>query len=556
MNIRQRFAGGFDPAVRLCLSVIRPLWRIIRPMALAVAFILPVYLFVVNRAPKAPPRISVKQVRLQDLAAVHVPDYRTAVPVLTYHDIANGPGRYTVSPEHFRQQIATLATTGFHTITAAQLLAFLGTGARLPSRPLLLTFDDGLGTAWRAADPVLKAYGMHGVAFVISGQLAHRGFYYLHPGELRSMIGSGRWDVEAHTHLGHGVVPVDAAGKVGPFLTNRAWLPKEHRRETEAEYKTRVTRDLVLNVSELRSYGADPQLFAYPFSPQNARPNDPRLPAILTSIVAEGFRASFVDANASRYLDWSDGMSAQQLPRFQVFSTTRANDLLSELLAAQPQTPSVGVALRQPRDWTFEGMPMGEGRAGFRAGTLALAPPAKHWQAAYYSLDRSDAWRSYTLAVSISGLAGSTADAASSKSTRRLSAADYGASASILIGNGVSESRDTPASPRYAVTVSAGRLSVSKRVNVGAHSEILTSLRIPRRSEHRVSLVLARGGLSVRVDGHVTATARTAPQSHGGIGLGVWREASGTQPVRFTRLQIAPTNGRPAQQRKAAGSAR
>src|SRR6478736_6380976 len=108
------------------------LWRVARPPLLVAAFVVPVYLFVADRAPSPPARLSVSRILSDDLASVHVPVYRDSVPVLTYHGVSRQPGRYTVSPELFRRQVAALDATGFHTITAAQLIGFLERRSPLP----------------------------------------------------------------------------------------------------------------------------------------------------------------------------------------------------------------------------------------------------------------------------------------------------------------------------------------------------------------------------------------------------------------------------------------
>lgn len=518
----------------------RLLWRVSRPLLPTAAFVLPVYLFVADRTPSGPKRLSLSQALSQDIAIVRVPAYRTAVPVLTYHDISDRPGRYTVPPGQFRSQMAALAATGFHTITVAQLIDFLERGAPLPPRPVLVTFDDGLGSAWRTADPVLEAYGLHAVAFVISGQLNRRGFYYLHAGELRQMIRSGRWDVEAHTHLGHGVLPVNAHGDVGPFLTDRAWLSAKHRLETVAETRARIDHDLTVNANELRSYGASPQLFAYPFSAANAPTNDSRVLSILHAIVAAHFPISFVDADAARYLDRWDGATPQQLPRFEVFAGTTTRDLLRRLLETEPLPPSTAGALRQPGDWSFDGIPLQDGRQAFKADALRLSPAPHHWQAAYYALTRSDSWQSYRLQTVISGLGSQrdTRTVTSVRSAPERPVVDDGTSASILLDN-ATVSTGTDAAPRYSVTVSAAHLSVTS-LRPGLALQRLASVHISPRPRHTVEVELSRTRLRVEIDKQARASVPVSPASHGGIGLGVWRQRQGGQPVRFTQLTIRP----------------
>jgi hypothetical protein len=381
---------------------------------------------------------------------------------------------------------------------------------------------------------VLQAYGLHAVSFVISGRLDTHGFYYLHPDELRQMINSGRWDVEAATYHGRELVPVSAYGKGGPFLTSRAWLPQHHRLETLAEYRRRVGRDLDMNISELRSYGANPQLFAYPLAPMNAPESGPRVIPVLRDLVDARFPVSFVDASKSRYLDRWDGASPQELPRFEVFRGTTPRGLLRRLLGAEPLAPSTSAALRQPDDWTFEGLSPQRGRHALGTHTLALSPLARHWQAAYYALARSDSWKSYRLQTVISGFGAVGRGFAAAAGRRQRSVASDGTSASVLLAN-------TPRAnaPRYAVTVSAARLTVTALPPRGSPRQ-LVSVRLAPNWRHMVALELVRRRLEVDVDGHARANVRVSGRSHGGVGLGVWRSGSSRQPVRFSHLHIEP----------------
>jgi len=268
-----------------------------------VAFAVPVYLFIRTDTPQVPPQLPVPSVALSvtlgDIRLTQIPSYKNAVPVLVYHDISERSGRYAVSPRVFAEQMAALKTEGFHAISAAEVVAFLDGHGSLPARPFLLTFDDGLGSAWRAADPILARYGFRAISFVITGQLGEHGFYYLHPSELRAMADSGRWDIEAHTHLAHQYAQVDSAGDYGPPLTNRLWLAGQHRLETESEFAARIKHDLDLNVRELKQYGSNPQLFAYPFSAARTPTNDPHLIPILHQLVSARFRASFTSTDGT-----------------------------------------------------------------------------------------------------------------------------------------------------------------------------------------------------------------------------------------------------------------
>jgi hypothetical protein len=74
---------------------------------------------------------------------------RPQVPILCYHQIrdwrpfdSKQAKDYIVPVARFEEHIKMLADSGYHTILPDQLLAYLTTGAPLPEKPVLLTFDD------------------------------------------------------------------------------------------------------------------------------------------------------------------------------------------------------------------------------------------------------------------------------------------------------------------------------------------------------------------------------------------------------------------------------
>ncbi|WP_277182845.1 polysaccharide deacetylase family protein [Caballeronia sp. BR00000012568055] len=90
-----------------------------------------------------------------------------AVPVLMYHHISTSPGMITVSPEHFAEQMAYVASAGYKTVGAAELAAFLH-GEDLPAKSLVITFDDGYLDNWVHAHPVLLKHGLKALCFLVS----------------------------------------------------------------------------------------------------------------------------------------------------------------------------------------------------------------------------------------------------------------------------------------------------------------------------------------------------------------------------------------------------
>ncbi len=94
------------------------------------------------------------------------------IPILMYHHLKTlAPNAsetlrtWTVSPEQFAAQLDYFQSRGFHTITFKQLVNFFETGAPLPSKPIILTFDDAWLDAYTVAFPELRKRGMVGVFF-------------------------------------------------------------------------------------------------------------------------------------------------------------------------------------------------------------------------------------------------------------------------------------------------------------------------------------------------------------------------------------------------------
>ncbi len=103
--------------------------------------------------------------------------------VLAYHRInnVNAPdfvglkANVSASPEQFAQQMDYVART-FNVIDLAVLRDHVVDGKPLPSRPLLITFDDGYLDNYEYAYPVLKARGLPAVIFLVTRMIGSDGW--------------------------------------------------------------------------------------------------------------------------------------------------------------------------------------------------------------------------------------------------------------------------------------------------------------------------------------------------------------------------------------------
>jgi biofilm PGA synthesis lipoprotein PgaB len=92
------------------------------------------------------------------------------VAVIVWHDVVAGPKEvwFDTPLDTFRTQLAAIAHGGFHVVTLEALRDHLEHGAPLPSRPLVLTFDDNGHGIYENAFPLLKQYHYPATMFVHS----------------------------------------------------------------------------------------------------------------------------------------------------------------------------------------------------------------------------------------------------------------------------------------------------------------------------------------------------------------------------------------------------
>jgi len=102
----------------------------------------------------------------------------TDVPILMYHHIGEVPygadsirHGLTVSEANFRDQLRHLKDAGYETITVAQLVDHLATGAELPARPIVITLDDGYRDAYEVALPALQEFGYVATFFLLTAPI-------------------------------------------------------------------------------------------------------------------------------------------------------------------------------------------------------------------------------------------------------------------------------------------------------------------------------------------------------------------------------------------------
>jgi peptidoglycan/xylan/chitin deacetylase (PgdA/CDA1 family) len=161
-----------------------------------------------------------------------LPERTRVVPILMYHRInvvtASTPAvtrRLTVHPAVFARQMRWLKRNGYHTITQRRLFDALMCGRPLPSRPILITFDDGYRDALYRASPVLVALGMRATAYVITSRISNGDVSFL---GWRHLVQLERRGVEIGSHtVSHRQLPgLSDSAALGELVRSRRVLER------------------------------------------------------------------------------------------------------------------------------------------------------------------------------------------------------------------------------------------------------------------------------------------------------------------------------------------
>ncbi len=197
------------------------------------------------------------------IAPPNTPTTTVRVPVLTYHRVAPlsavGLTDLKVDPANFVAELSALSSAGYHTITQARLFDALYRHGSLPSKPIIISVDDGYVDDVRTILPDLERFHMVATFFVITGRMTEPGF--LSAPQIRRLDRAGM-DVGDHT---------------AHHVDLRLLTPTELRTETAG------SRQVLENV-----LGHPVYFFAYPFGYYND--------AVLAAVKAAGFTMAYTTA--------------------------------------------------------------------------------------------------------------------------------------------------------------------------------------------------------------------------------------------------------------------
>ncbi|MBT2561096.1 polysaccharide deacetylase family protein [Pedobacter sp. ISL-68] len=156
-------------------------------------------------ATSAGTRVDVSKIKVADAKTILA---RKQVPILCYHQVRNWKptdgkvGKdYIVEIQNFKDQMKMLADSGYHTILPDQLYAYLNTGAALPSKPIMLTFDDTDLDQFTIVRPTLDKLGYKAVYFIMTVSIGKKGKFvdYMSKEQIKQLADEGNV-IGSHTY--------------------------------------------------------------------------------------------------------------------------------------------------------------------------------------------------------------------------------------------------------------------------------------------------------------------------------------------------------------------
>ncbi len=98
------------------------------------------------------------------------------IPVLCYHTIVTTTtGTYQTGLTSFKEQMAYLYSNNYTTLSLEQFRKIINSETTVPSKPILLTFDDCYSDFYSIVYPILKKYGMKATQFAVSNWVGASG---------------------------------------------------------------------------------------------------------------------------------------------------------------------------------------------------------------------------------------------------------------------------------------------------------------------------------------------------------------------------------------------
>ena len=129
------------------------------------------------------------------------------VPILCYHQVRDWKSSdsqsakdYIIPVATFKAHMKMLADSGYHSVLPDQVYNYLTKGTALPSKPIMLTFDDTDLDQFTVAAPEMKKYGFKAVYFIMTVSIGRMGrTKYMSSDQIKQLSDAGNV-IGSHTY--------------------------------------------------------------------------------------------------------------------------------------------------------------------------------------------------------------------------------------------------------------------------------------------------------------------------------------------------------------------
>jgi len=205
--------------------------------------------------------------------------------VFCYHDVKDEVDGdleqedTTISTKNLARHFAWLQAHGYHPISVSDLLDAKAGKNPLPSKPVLLTFDDGYQSLYSRVYPLLKLYKFPVVSALVgswleikNGNMVQYGDeqvpreHFLTAQQIKEMADSGLVEFASHSYdLHHGILANPQGNKM-PAATTFQYDEATKSYETQDGYRNRIKQDFIKNNTYIQELtGKSPRLMVWPY---------------------------------------------------------------------------------------------------------------------------------------------------------------------------------------------------------------------------------------------------------------------------------------------------
>jgi len=225
------------------------------------------------------------------------------IPILVYHhftdNIPESDYGFTITPSEFEEHLRYFREKGYNSISFYELNLYLQGKQKLPSKPFIITMDDGYSSNYDYGFPLLKKYNTKASIFIITSSVGKT------PGTKPHFT----WEQAKE---------MENSGLVEIF--NHGIIHEDHTKMTESEFEQKIISsqtDIENNLGKRKV-----KAFAYPLTKYNDKTKD-----ILKNL---GFDFQLTGLGMNR-IDTKDGLNPSDIRRLAIWHGLKARDLEKQM---------------------------------------------------------------------------------------------------------------------------------------------------------------------------------------------------------------------------------